>query len=274
MSNELENGEGFNQEKDINQGAGLNQGAGQVETQTQNIAQVQSKNPSSSENPSPSSNPSPSPSSNPSSNPSPSPSSNQKTKIIIRLIILIILLGLGTWLAIFFLNNDNGEDVFNNLNINSGKNVNVDGGDIYYDENSEETSLDSSPSEPETIGSGPTTFIEDDFRMSQEVPEQSIVVTLEDVPAGSINIIGTDNGFEPSEFFVSPGQEFTLTLTAQSASPVVLTFYNEAMAAVSIGCGPGDTRFVTFNAPTKTGEYIFVNDVFGKRNQVGKMIVR
>jgi len=158
MSNELENGEGFNQEKDINQGAGLNQGAGQVETQTQNIAQVQSENPSSSENPSPSSNPSPSPSSNPSSNPSPSPSSNQKTKIIIRLIILIILLGLGTWLAIFFLNNDNGEDVFNNLNINSGKNVNVDGGDIYYDENSEETSLDSSPSEPETIGSGPTTL--------------------------------------------------------------------------------------------------------------------
>lgn len=209
--------------------------------------------------------------------PSQTPNQNKKLKLIIKIIVLIILLALGTWLAVFFLNDDNEEDIFNNLNL--GDNKNISGGDINYNDGSSDrtpdgTSLDGSASETETIGSRPITVIPDDYRMSLEVPGQSVVVKLEDVPAGAISIIGTDNGFEPNEFFVSPGQEFTLTLTAQSASPVVLTFYDPTMAAVAIGCGPGDTRFVTFTAPTKSGEYIFVNDVFGKRDQVGKMIVR
>ena len=208
-------------------------------------------------------------------------SKDKKIKLIIILIILVILLGLGTWLTVFFLNSNDGENVFNNLNLNRDGSSIV-GGDINNNnENSntsggtsDGTSLDGTPSETSTTGSQTISLSPDDFRMSQEVPEQSAVVSLEDVPAGSINIIGTDNGFEPNEFFVSPGQEFTLTLTAQSATPVVLTFYDPTMAAVAIGCGPGDTRYVTFEAPTKTGEYVFVNDVFGKRDQVGKMIVR
>lgn len=205
---------------------------------------------------------------------------NKKSKLIIRLVILIILLGLGTWLAIFFLNSSDEEDVFNNLNLNRDGDLVIDG-EVNNNESSntlggtsDGTPLEGAPSETSTVGSESITLDPNDFRMSQEVPKQSVVIKPEEVPTGSIIIVGTDNGFEPNEFFVSPGQEFILTLTAQSVSPVVLTFYDPTMAAVSIGCGPGDTRYVTFEAPTKTGEYIFVNDVFGKRDQVGKMIVR
>lgn len=270
----------LNQEQGLDQGGELNQDDSQIKDETQSQpqddSQIQNETQSQPQDESQvqdeTQNQNQQTAQDPNSNPS--PDKNKKIRLIIVLIILILLLGLGTWLTIFFFNDDNGEDIFNNLNLNRDGDLNVDVGDIYYDENSEDISLDGSPSETETIGSQPITVIPDDYRMSQEVPEQSVVVKLEDVPAGSINIIGTDNGFEPNEFSVSPGQEFTLTLTAQSASPIVLTFYDEAMAAVAIGCGPGDTRYVTFKAPTKTGEYIFVNDVFGKRDQVGKMIVR
>ncbi|MBN2854072.1 cupredoxin domain-containing protein [Patescibacteria group bacterium] len=202
---------------------------------------------------------------------------DKKLKLIIKIVVLIILLGLGTWLAIFFLNDDSEEDILNNLNLGDNKNIsgsNTDYNNKNSDAGSKDISLDGPASETETSGSRPITVVPDDYRMSLEAPEQSVVVKLEDVPAGAISIIGTDDGFEPNEFFVEPGQEFTLTLTAQSASPVVLTFYDPTMAAVAIGCGPGDTRYVTFTAPTKSGEYVFVNDVFGKREQTGKMIVR
>lgn len=278
MSKELQSGEGLNQGDGLNQEQGLGRTPAQVqgEAQTQGKAQtqVQTQNETQTQGEAQGQTQDQRIAQTQGEAQSQTQDKNKKIRLIIILVILIILLGLGTWLTIFFFNDDNGEDIFNNLNLNRDGDLNVDVGDIYYDENSKDIPLDGSPSETETIGSQPITVIPDDYRMSQEVPEQSVVVKLEDVPAGSINIIGTDNGFEPNEFSVSPGQEFTLTLTAQSVSPVVLTFYDEAMAAVSIGCGPGDTRYVTFKAPTKTGEYIFVNDVFGKRNQVGKMIVR
>lgn len=207
-------------------------------------------------------------------------SKDKKIKLIIILIVLIILLGVGTWLVISFFNNDEGENVFNNLNLDRNGNVIVDG-NVNNSENSntpdgasDGVPLDGTASETSMADSESITLNPNDFRMSQEVPEQSVVIKPEEAPSGSIMIVGTDNGFEPNEFFVSPGQEFTLTLTAQSVSPVVLTFYDPTMAAVAIGCGPGDTRYVTFKAPTKAGEYIFVNDVFGKRDQVGKMIVK
>ena len=252
MSKELKSGEDLNQGSELGeiQAQAIVQAQGETQAQTQ----IQNEKPKQGQNK--------------------NPGQNKKVKLIIKLIILIILLGLGTWLTVFFFNSDDGEDVFNNLNLNRDENSVIDVDINYNNENSDGTSLDGSPSETETIGSQPISLSPEDYRMSLKAPEQSAVIRLEDVPAGSINIIGTDNGFEPNEFFVSPGQEFTLTLTAQSASPVVLTFYDPAMAAVSIGCGPGDTRYVTFEAPTEAGEYIFVNDVFGKQDQVGKMIVR
>lgn len=201
-------------------------------------------------------------------------------KLILKITFLVILLVLSAWLIVFFFQEDDSDDILSNLNINgSGLNVvsnteeqdsNISDGENIDDEETlggDETTAIASDSKPITV-------VNDDYRMALEAPEQSVVITKEDIPANSITIIGSDDGFSPDVFYVSSGQEITLTLTANSASPVVLTFYDERMAAVAIGCSPGTTRFVTFKAPTEVGEYLFVNDVFGKREQQGKMVVR
>lgn len=188
-----------------------------------------------------------------------------KTKIIFRIVVLIIILGFGTWLTIFFL-----KDSASNYSFYNSENVNEN--NFLENNNINDNTLEGESSE--ALASRPVTVIDNDYRMSVPAPVQSLVVKAEDIPSESIKITGTDNGFSPQEFSVSPGQEITLSLTAQSASPVVLTFYDSRMAAVSIGCGPGDTRYVTFRAPEISGEYLFINDVFGKRDQEGKMIVR
>jgi len=99
-------------------------------------------------------------------------------------------------------------------------------------------------------------------------------MTEENIPAGAIRIIGAADGFTPKEFTVEKGKEITLALTARSERPVILTFYDPGMAAVSIGCGAGETRWVTFTVPSRAGEYLFRNDTIGLNGQTGKMIVR
>lgn len=194
----------------------------------------------------------------------------KRNKVVIRIIILLVLLALATWLAVYFLQDRSSERVFSNLNINNQSETVIEGSDIYYQT---ETSMGDDAVETETTPGRPVTIIEEDYRMSLDVPEQSPVVTPDDIPAESVYIIGTDSGFEPDVFYALPGQEIILALTAQSASPVVLTFIDPNMPAVAIGSGPGETRYVTFEAPTEAGEYIFINNIIGKKDLQGRMIV-
>lgn len=120
----------------------------------------------------------------------------------------------------------------------------------------------------------PATEVVAPARLSLPVPEQSAVMSEANIPAGAIKIVGTPNGFEPAEFTVNRNENITLALTAKTERPVVLTFYDPNMAAVSIGCGPGETRWVTIKTPAKAGEYMFRNDTIGLNGQTGKMIVK
>lgn len=113
----------------------------------------------------------------------------------------------------------------------------------------------------------------DDPRLYLPVPDQSPVSLEEAIPEGAIKIIGTSSGFSPNEFRVKAGEEIILALTSRVDAPVVLTFYNPNMPAISIGCGPRETRWMTFVTPDSPGEYIFKNDVIGSSGQTGKMIV-
>ena len=85
--------------------------------------------------------------------------------------------------------------------------------------------------------------------------------------------LGTEFGFEPFEFTARAGEEITLALVSQVDVPTILTFYEPTMPAISIGCGPRETRWITFSAPDKPGEYTFKNDAIGRNNQTGRMIV-
>jgi hypothetical protein len=115
---------------------------------------------------------------------------------------------------------------------------------------------------------------EESLRMKLPVPVQSGVADEAAIPAGAIKISGVAGGFEPKEFTVKAGEEITLALISRIDLPVVLTFYNPNMAAVAIGCGPQEARWVTFKAPTTPGEYIFKNDVIGHSTETGRMIVK
>jgi hypothetical protein len=105
------------------------------------------------------------------------------------------------------------------------------------------------------------------------VPSQSPVSSEEEIPTGAIKILGLEDGFSPNEFRVGANEEITLALTSRIDYPVILTFYEETMPAISIGCGPMETRWVTFTTPSTPGRYTFRNDVFGKSSQTGVMIV-
>ena len=206
-------------------------------------------------------------------------SPKKNNKLVLKITLLVILLILSAWLIAFFFQGDDSDDILSNLNINGPSdnivnNTEEQDNNTEEENNAEETTLDDGGITAMNSDSKPITVVNDDYRLSLEVPEQSVVISKEDIPAGSVTIIGNDDGFSPNIFYAQPGQEITLTLTADSASPVVLTFYDERMAAVAIGCSPGTTRLVTFTAPTEAGEYLFLNDVFGKREQQGKMIVR
>ncbi len=110
-------------------------------------------------------------------------------------------------------------------------------------------------------------------RLSLPVPAQSAVSSEDQIPAGAIKVYGTEFGFEPFEFTVQAGAEVILALVSQVDVPTILTFYDPNMPAIAIGCGPRETRWITFNAPSQPGEYVFKNDAIGRNTQTGRMIV-
>ncbi|MDP3974892.1 MAG: peptidoglycan-binding protein [Candidatus Jorgensenbacteria bacterium] len=91
----------------------------------------------------------------------------------------------------------------------------------------------------------------------------------------SVNLAISPSGFSPSTFTAAPGQSVTLSLISSSTETHTLRFDNPLLNAVSLGVVAGDTRTITFTAPTAIGEYAFRCDVpsHATRDEVGKMIV-
>ena len=110
---------------------------------------------------------------------------------------------------------------------------------------------------------------------SPEAPQETPPIAPEALPAGTIKLDVSAEGFNPAQFEVKAGQVVTLALSSVDNITHVLLFDDPVLAGVAIGVGPNETRAITFNAP-KAGEYGFHCDVPGHtaRGESGKMIVK
>jgi cytoskeletal protein RodZ len=108
-----------------------------------------------------------------------------------------------------------------------------------------------------------------------DAPLQSAPVDVNKLPASTIKLTIGSSSISPAEFTVSAGQAVSLAVTTGN-SIEIFKFDDPVLKAVVIGLEPQQTRVITFNAPTKLGEYVFYSDFAGHRNSgvTGKMIVK
>lgn len=107
-------------------------------------------------------------------------------------------------------------------------------------------------------------------------PQQSNPISKEAIPASAKEITATSGGFSPNSFEVQAGAPVSVSVTSADTFTYVFAFDDPSLSAVAVGIGPGETRVITFNAPSKAGEYVFYNNVGPRRpSQIsGKMIVK
>lgn len=105
--------------------------------------------------------------------------------------------------------------------------------------------------------------------------------SLDDLPASTIRLEITSFSITPAEFTVSPGQLLNLAVTNindQNGSTLseVFRFDDPSLKAIVLGLAKGETKSISFNAPSTPGEYVFYSSQFNHRAQgaEGKMIVQ
>lgn len=117
-----------------------------------------------------------------------------------------------------------------------------------------------------------------DFKdwQNPEEPWQSAPLEESEIPKEAIRIGVTAEGFSPSSFEVKKGEEVVLAVTSQDKWVHVFRFKDSSLDKVAVGLNPGETKVITFYAPSKVGEYEFFCDVPGheRRGEKGKMIVK
>ena len=96
----------------------------------------------------------------------------------------------------------------------------------------------------------------------------------EQIPAAVIKIRATTTGFEPNEFSVKAGKPVSLAITGVDATHV-FKFNDPSLSNVAVGVANGETRGISFVAPSQTGDYSFYCDVPGHqaRGEAGVMHV-
>jgi len=112
---------------------------------------------------------------------------------------------------------------------------------------------------------------------SPSSPTESFPVDPGQLPAGSIKLtLNSDNTIVPNSFTVHPGQAVLLAVTNKTSLSEVILFDDPSLAAIGFSLLPNLTRVMTFNAPIKTGEYVFASDIPVQRSagMIGKMIVK
>ena len=107
-------------------------------------------------------------------------------------------------------------------------------------------------------------------------PMSSAPLKEAEIPEQAIKIGISAEGFEPSSFEVKKGKTIVLAVTSQDEWTHIFKFKDENLATVAVGVGPGETRAITFYAPSEIGEYEFFCDIPGHkgRGEEGKMIVK
>lgn len=114
--------------------------------------------------------------------------------------------------------------------------------------------------------------------MSPQAPQQTIAIDRKTVQnnKGIIKIDVTASAYIPSSFTVKAGEAVTIAATSVDNLTHIFAFTDPSLQAVALGLAPGETRAITFNAPTKPGEYEIKCGLPGHsiRGEVGKMIVK
>ena len=109
-----------------------------------------------------------------------------------------------------------------------------------------------------------------------EEPMSSPPLETGEIPEQAIELGITAQGFSPSSFEIKKGEKITLSVTSRDQWTHVFKFKDPSLAEVAIGLAPGETRVITFYAPSEKGEYEFFCDVPGHegRGEKGVMIVK
>ena len=107
-------------------------------------------------------------------------------------------------------------------------------------------------------------------------PSESGPVKKENLSDSVIKLGVSAAGFSPNEFTVKPGAAVSVSITATDAYAHSLVFDDPSLSAIGIGVYSNETRVISFNAPTKAGEYAFYCNVGNHRSrgEAGKMIVK
>jgi len=108
--------------------------------------------------------------------------------------------------------------------------------------------------------------------MAENAPRQTGFLNKEELPASVVKIEIGNGKFSPSEFRTKAGAPTTFSLTGVDSYSNILAFEDPSLAAVAILVGPGQTKAITFNAPTEPGRYVFRNGSPDK-TETGVMIV-
>ncbi|MCF7906997.1 cupredoxin domain-containing protein [Patescibacteria group bacterium] len=97
---------------------------------------------------------------------------------------------------------------------------------------------------------------------SKDAPQQSEILEeekKEQVAENSLNMeVSRETGFVPNVFRVKPGQAVTILLTVTDNQKHIFRFKDSRLRAVAVTVKAGESRAITFNAPTQIGSYEFI----------------
>ena len=111
---------------------------------------------------------------------------------------------------------------------------------------------------------------------SPPAPLVSGVLDAENLSQELVRFRLSTGNISPDKFNSNIGEALTLAVSATDASRHVFRFEDPSLAAINVSLQPGETRAITFNAPSEPGEYTFFCDVPGhaKSGELGRMIVK
>ncbi len=111
---------------------------------------------------------------------------------------------------------------------------------------------------------------------SPPAPLVSDPLNMEDLSQEVARIELSEGNISPDKLEVSVGEALTLAISATDASRHVFRFEDPSLAAINVSLQPGETRAITFNAPSEPGEYAFFCDIPGHaaRGERGIMLVQ
>lgn len=102
------------------------------------------------------------------------------------------------------------------------------------------------------------------------------LASISDLPATVVKIEVSAAGIKPNNFSVKAGAPVSIAFSSTDDFAHTIMFDDSSLTAIGVGLGPHVSRAITFNAPTKAGNYTFRCGFPGhfERGETGTMIVK